>query len=86
MFRLADVGLRQNRARLNAGRFCKRKQRHPTRGAAEAAMRSLMRRELHRPEVGTLNVYWCPRCLNWHVGHQHKQGDEIGDHQERDGA
>jgi hypothetical protein len=32
-------------------------------------MRSVVRRGLHRPESGSLNVYRCPRCLDWHVGH-----------------
>ena len=75
MVRLADVGLRQIRARLRAAQFCKRKLRHRTRGAAEAAMRSLVRRDLDRPEIGALNVYKCPRCLSWHVGHSREEGE-----------
>ena len=75
MLRLADAGLRRISVQLNATRFCKRKLRHPTRGAAEAAMRSLIRRGMHCPEVGTLNVYKCPRCLAWHVGHRYEKGE-----------
>lgn len=48
---------------------CKRKIRHATRGVAEAACRSMMRRGIERSEEGRLNVYQCPRCLGWHVGH-----------------
>ena len=70
MVKLGDVGLRPIAARLNAARLCKRKHRHLTRGAAEAAMRSLVGRGLHQPELGVLNVYQCSRCLAWHVGHR----------------
>jgi hypothetical protein len=77
MLRLADAGLRPIAARLNAARLCKRKYRHSTRGAAEAALRSLIGRELHRPELGTLNVYRCPRCLAWHVGHRREKGELV---------
>jgi hypothetical protein len=75
MVRLADAGLRPIAARMKVVRLCRHKFRHPTRGAAEAAMRSLVRRERHCPEAGTLNVYRCPRCLAWHVGHRHDAGE-----------
>lgn len=47
------------------------KQRFKSKGAAEAAIRSLLRRddiEVHRPE--SLESYPCPWCGNWHFGHQ----------------
>ena len=65
---LADTGLRQISDRWMWVR-CKGKIRHATRGLAEAACRSLIRRGMARAEEGRLNVYWCPRCLCWHVGH-----------------
>lgn len=75
MLRLADAGLRRFSSRFRAVGLC-RKRRYSTPGAAEAAMRSLIRRELHRPELGTLNVYQCRRCLAWHVGHTDVREDE----------
>lgn len=69
MLKLGDAGLRLIANRLSLVLFCHRKRRHSSQGAAEAAMRSLAKRELHRPEDGALNVYACPRCLTWHVGH-----------------
>jgi hypothetical protein len=73
---LADTGLRQFSDRWMWVR-CKGKIRHATQGVAEAACRSLMRRGMDRAEEGRLNVYWCPRCLRWHVGHTRRpvQGD-----------
>jgi hypothetical protein len=68
MVRLADAGLRREMACMRRGVVC-RKRRHATRGVAEAAMRSLLRRGLGRESEGTLNVYRCSRCFGWHVGH-----------------
>ena len=75
MLRLADVGLRRFSSRFRAVGLC-RKHRHSTSGAAEAAMRSLIRRGLHSRELGTLNVYQCRRCLAWHVGHTRERENE----------
>jgi len=70
MFTLADdAGLRSLARRMSLTLFCQGKRRHASAGAAQAAMRSLVRRDLHRPEQGTLHVYRCHRCLTWHVGH-----------------
>ena len=69
MIKLADCGLRRIGARMRMVTQCNGKQRHRSRGAAEAAMRSLILRGLHRPDGGGLNVYHGPRCLSWHVGH-----------------
>ena len=73
MFKLGDVGLRPIATHLRRVVHCKGKLRHSSRGSAESAMRSLIRRGLHRPEEGDLNVYQCPRCLTWHVGHTRKR-------------
>ena len=51
---------------------CGRKRRHASRGKAEAAIRSLVRRGLDRPGEGQLESYRCPRCLSWHVGHSQR--------------
>jgi hypothetical protein len=74
MIKLADVGLRPIANRMRAQSMCKHKRRHGSQGAAEAAMRSLIQRGLHAPEAGELNVYPCPRCLGWHVGHRRQEG------------
>jgi hypothetical protein len=69
MFTLADAGLRPLARRMSIILFCQGKRRHASEGASRAAMRSLVRRDLHRPDQGALHVYRCPRCLTWHVGH-----------------
>jgi hypothetical protein len=46
-----------------------RKEKHSSRGEAEAHIRALIRLGRHQPEGGRLNVYRCPRCCCWHVGH-----------------
>jgi hypothetical protein len=74
MLRLGDAGLRRIASRMRAQRTCKGKQRHVSKGEAEAAMRSLIHRALHYPDAGPLNVYHCPRCFGWHVGHSHEKG------------
>jgi hypothetical protein len=48
-------------------RRCFPKEQHTTRGKAEAQMRSLLKRDLHKNE--RLHVYECPHCGAWHVGH-----------------
>jgi hypothetical protein len=49
---------------------CKRtgKWRHKSEGAADASIRSLVKRELHQPDKGELHAYEC-KCGAWHVGH-----------------
>lgn len=47
---------------------CWRKEKHPNRGRAEAAMRSLLRQDKAR-DTDTINAYQCPYCREWHVGH-----------------
>lgn len=71
---LADAGLRRIQLQMRVRTFCRRKRRHPSQGAAEAAARSLIRVGRDRPEEGRLNTYRCPRCLDWHVGHTVEQG------------
>jgi hypothetical protein len=75
--KLADFeALRRLREQFYIAQFCLRhKRRYPTAGAALAAMRSLQRRTMDRPEEGALNVYKCRRCLAWHVGHRGSPND-----------
>ncbi len=54
--------------REKARRKCWPKEKQPTRGAAEAQMRSIMRRELAKDKT-RIHVYYCPYCHTWHVGH-----------------
>jgi hypothetical protein len=49
-------------------RPCWRKQRHPTRGVAEAHLRALQRRPDAR-NPGGLVAYRCRSCDGYHVGH-----------------
>jgi hypothetical protein len=70
MVKLADAGLRPIARRLRLLQFCHGKRRHLSQGAAQAAIRSLVRRALQCPDRGELNTYRCPRCLAWHVGHR----------------
>ena len=50
-------------------RSCWRKERHATRAKAEAALRSLEKRNLTQDHKGTLHVYECPVCKGFHTGH-----------------
>lgn len=56
---------------------CWRKERHFSEGAAEAQMRSILRRDLAK-DVKRIHVYVCPECSErydrkvWHVGHAAK--------------
>ena len=60
-----------------------RKEVHRSRGAAEAQMRSILRRGLAKDE-GTIHVYRCPECSQhdqrdaWHVGHDGRQSNAEG--------
>jgi hypothetical protein len=47
------------------------KHAHPSRGAAEAHMRALLRLDMAR-DPARLHVYLCGRCFEWHVGHAKK--------------
>jgi hypothetical protein len=49
-------------------RHCWRKARWPSKGAAEAQMRSLRRRDGYVRDAERLNVYHCVYCQGWHVG------------------
>lgn len=53
------------------GRRCFPKERCPTRGAAEAQMRSIVRRGLEK-DADRIHCYQCPHCGDWHVGHRPK--------------
>ena len=50
-----------------------RKEPHETEGKALAAVRSLARRKMDRPELGRLRPYRCPRCGAWHTGHAREE-------------
>jgi len=49
-------------------RPCWRKQQHPSRGAAEAHRRALLR-QAHVIAADALNTYRCRHCGHFHVGH-----------------
>lgn len=49
-------------------RRCWPKEQCESQGAAEAQMRSLLRRGLEK-NADTVHVYHCPHCRMWHVGH-----------------
>lgn len=51
---------------------CWRKERWPSRGAAEAQLRSILRRGKAK-DVRRINVYECPHCRLFHVGHRLKE-------------
>jgi hypothetical protein len=51
-------------------RGCVGKIRHPSKGKADAAIRSLKKRDDIGVDVDNLNSYWCVRCRHWHVGHR----------------
>lgn len=67
-FRIGDVATDLARAASP----CWRKQRLESRGAAEAQMRSLLKRGLEK-DAATIRAYACPHCGFWHVGHR-KEG------------
>ena len=46
--------------------WCIGKQGHKSEGAALAAIRSMLRREM--PGAEALRPYKCVRCFRWHVG------------------
>lgn len=50
-----------------------RKKPYPTHGQAMGAMSDLYRVNRERKKNrGKLNVYFCPACEAWHVGHKPK--------------
>lgn len=48
--------------------WCDGKTQHETMGQAQAAVRSLLRRELAK-DTATIHAYQCPTCLKFHTGH-----------------
>jgi hypothetical protein len=64
--------IHEQQRRVRFTRFCggRGKVRHTSRGAAQAALRSLIRRGAFAYGVDRLNVYHCPRCHAWHTGHK----------------
>lgn len=50
-------------------RPCWRKQRWPSEKAAEAQMRSILKRDKSK-DPARINTYECPYCGEWHVGHK----------------
>lgn len=53
---------------MKAERGCFGKQQHPSRKAAAGAMWALIRDQGEKRH--DFNVYKCPLCSNWHVGHR----------------
>lgn len=53
-------------------RRCWPKEQHATRGAAEAQLRSIVRRALEK-DAERIHVYECPHCRTWHVGHRRQE-------------
>lgn len=56
------------RRRAKDQRRCWPKEQHRTKGAAEAQMRSIVRRGLAK-NLEKIHVYVCPHCRCYHVGH-----------------
>jgi hypothetical protein len=50
-------------------RACWPKEQHRSLGAAEAQMRSLLRRDLEK-DASLIRVYRCAHCGAFHVGHR----------------
>jgi hypothetical protein len=54
---------------------CTGKEAFASFGAAQAAIRSLQKRELHATDKGRrLRPYPCPHCRQFHVGHHQRGG------------
>jgi hypothetical protein len=53
---------------MTKARTCGRKIRHAYKLDAEEHLNSLIREGDARP--GSMNVYRCPYCNGWHVGHR----------------
>lgn len=47
------------------------KVKHRTAAAAAAVMAAML--ATNNPRHGTLNVYACPHCSEWHVGHSSRR-------------
>jgi hypothetical protein len=64
-----------SRARMRM--VCRKKRRHPSRGAAEAHKRGIQKLF---GDLAALNlyVYCCPICHKWHIGHG--VSEDIPDH------
>ncbi len=54
-------------------RGCDGKERHRSKGAADAQMRSLLRRDDIVQDADRLNTYHCRHCGGWHVGRRSVQ-------------
>lgn len=59
--------LSNNPALRALARKCWPKEQHESEGAADAAARSLLKRNLEKGV--TLHSYKCPHCGSWHTGH-----------------
>lgn len=60
--------MQDNDVLRSLSRPCFPKEQHATRGAAEAQMRSILKRGLEK-DSKRIHVYKCPDCHAWHVGH-----------------
>jgi len=48
---------------------CTGKKAFATYASAEVEIGNLIRKHAHRPELGQLHPYLCPRCRAYHLGH-----------------
>ena len=51
------------------------KVKYKSKGAAQAAIRALLKRPERVKDAGTLQEYKCPHCYYWHVGHDRSAAD-----------
>ena len=53
-------------------RRCWPKEQHASKGIADAAMRSLLKRGLEK-DAKRIHSYECPFCGSWHTGHERRE-------------
>ena len=49
---------------------CERKEKHKSRGKAEAALRAYHVRFPDDPDGAEVHIYYCNRCGHYHLGHR----------------
>lgn len=60
----------RRRRRATKSASCNGKDRHPSKGAALAAIKSLI--AAHKTVEGAMEPYRCKFCRSWHTGHARK--------------
>jgi hypothetical protein len=59
-----------------ANRFwCDGKHKHKSEGAADAAIRSMVKRNL--PDTDKMRAYRCVTCFSWHTGNLREAGKAV---------